>query len=211
MQRILMIGAHFDDVDLGAGGTAAKFSREGKQVYKLTLTDNVTKSDIMGINVDYESSKIQSARACEVMGINEIDDFIPQPCTELVYTKEIMQTIEKYIIELKIDTVLIHFNADMNTDHLSASRICLTASRHVDNIFQFQSNGYVLENVFYPTFFVDISDVIDVKKKALGCYSAEHNRFNRLFDTCIERNHVWGYSNGVEYVEGFNVIKMLYK
>ena len=32
---------------------------------------------------------------------------------------------------------------------------------------------------------------------------------NKLFQINVERNHVWGYSNHVEYAEGFRVIKML--
>lgn len=204
-----MVGAHFDDVELGAGGTAAKLAAEGKKVYKLTLTDNETHFTQMHIDVAYESSKKQSANACKILGIEEITDFKPFPCSELEYSKETMQSVEKYILDLGIDTVFMHFNADMNTDHVAASRICLTAARHCRNIIQFQSNGYVLENVYYPSYFVDISNYIDVKKQALNCYGPEHNRFDSLFEVCIDRNRVWGYSNKVKYAEGFNVIKML--
>jgi LmbE family N-acetylglucosaminyl deacetylase len=57
MNNVLIIGAHFDDAELGAGGTAAKLVSEGKKVYKLTLTDNATKFTQKNINVDYDSSK----------------------------------------------------------------------------------------------------------------------------------------------------------
>lgn len=211
MENILIVGAHFDDAELGAGGTAAKLAAEGKNVYKLTLTDNVTKFDAMNINVAYESSRMQSAKACEVLGIKEITDFVPVECSKLEYTQEIMQKVEKYIFDLNIDTIFMHFNADMNTDHVAASRICLTAGRHCKNIIQFQSNGYVLENVYYPTFFVDISDFVEKKRAALACYGSEHNRFDSLFEVSIDRNRVWGYSNKVKYAEGFNIIKMLIK
>jgi len=76
MENILIVGAHFDDAELGAGGTAAKLAAEGKRVYKLTLTDNVTKFDAMNINVAYESSRVQSAKACKVLGVKEITDFV---------------------------------------------------------------------------------------------------------------------------------------
>lgn len=33
MQNILLVGAHYDDTDLGVGGTAARLSAEGKNVY----------------------------------------------------------------------------------------------------------------------------------------------------------------------------------
>ena len=209
MNNILIVGAHFDDAELGAGGTAAKLASQGKKVYKLTLTDNETNFSAMNINVAFESSKQQSAEACRILGIEEITDFKPVACSELEYSKEVMQRVEKYIFDLNIDTIFMHFNADMNTDHVAASRICLTAGRHCKNIIQFQSNGYVLENVFYPTFFVDISDYIEKKRQALASYGKEHNRFDSLFEVTIERNRVWGYPNKCHYAEGFNIIKML--
>lgn len=210
MERILIVGAHFDDAELGVGGTAAKLAKEGKAVYKLTLTDNVTDSDVLDIHVKYEDSKSSSAKACNILGVKEIDTFNGVQCTKLTYNTEIMQCVERYIYDLDIDTLFLHFGTDMNTDHVEASKICITAGRHCKNILQFQSNGYVLENVYYPTFFVDISSSIDMKRDALKCYGEEHNRFNRLFESCIERNHLWGFSNKCEYAEGFNVIKMLH-
>lgn len=209
MENILIIGAHFDDAELGAGGTAAKLVSEGKKVYKLTLTDNVTKFNQKNINVDYDSSKRQSSEACKVLGIREITDFEPVECSTLTYNKEIMQRVEKVIYEYKIDTVFIHFGTDMNQDHVAASRICITAARHCSNILQYQSNGYILDNVFYPTYFIDISNYVQKKREALACYGNEHDRFNRLFETNIERNHIWGYGNEVAYAEGFKIVKFL--
>jgi len=211
MMNILIIGAHFDDAELGAGGTAAKLVEDGKNVYKLTLTDNRTSFLQKNINVDYFSSKMQSSLACKELGVHEIVDFDPVECSTLVYNKTIMQRVEKVIYDYNIDTVFIHFGTDMNQDHIAANSICLTAARHCSNILEYQSNGYILDNVFYPTFFVDISNFIEKKKSALNCYSGEHNRFNRLFSTNIERNHIWGYGNEVEYAEGFKIVKFLQK
>ncbi len=209
MQNILIVGAHYDDTELGVGGTAAKLAAQGKQVYKLTLTDNVTRFSHKNINVEYETSVSQSAQACRVLGIQEITDFVPVECTKLVYSTQMMQRIEDVIYRYHIDTVFMHFAHDMNQDHIEASKLCLTAARHCNNIFQYQSNGYVLDESYYPTFFVDISDFVDQKVRALECYGEEHNRFNKLFQINVERNHVWGYSNEVEYAEGFLPIKVL--
>lgn len=208
MNNIIIIGAHFDDAELGAGATAAKLVEQGKNVYKITLTDNITNFEAKNIQVDYESSRMQSKKACDVLGITELD-FAPVRCNHLIYNTETMQRIEKIIFKYNIDTVFMHFSSDMNQDHIAANKLCLTAARHCKNIIQFQSNGYVLDNVYYPTYFVDVTDYIEKKKEALNCYSSEHNRFNRLFETSIQRCRVWGYANEVEYAEGFNVIKML--
>lgn len=208
INNVLIIAAHFDDAELGAGGTAAKLADEGKKVYKVTLTDNVTDFTQKKISVGYESSKLQSKKACEILGVEELS-IIPEPCSQLQYSKEVMQRLEAIIFEYQIDTVFIHFNEDMNRDHIEANNISLTAARHCANILEYQSNGYILDNEFYPTFFVNVSSYIEQKKQALAQYGSEHNRMNRLFDTVIERNHIWGYANEVEYAEGFRIVKMI--
>ena len=209
MKNVMLVGAHFDDTELGTGGTAAKLVSQGSNVYKITLTDNVTNFEKMNLKVEYESSSVQSSKACKVLGVKELTDFEPVECTRLEYSTELMQKIEAYIYDLSIDTIFMHFNTDMNTDHVAASKLCLTAARHCDNILQYQSNGYVLENVYYPSFFVDISEFVEKKREALACYGKEHNRFGSLFEVTIDRNRVWGYSNRVAYAEGFNIIKLL--
>ena len=208
MHNILVVGAHFDDAELGCGGTMAKLAAEGKNVYKLTLTDNVTNFEQMNIHVDMESSCVDSARACEELGVQEITDFQLLPCNQLTYTTETMQKIEKIIFDKQIDTVFIHYDSDMNQDHIAASKICLTAARHCRNIFYYQSNGYVLDKAFYPTVFFDISDYYEARKKALDHYRGDHNRFDRLFDMSMKRTEIWGYANKVAYAEGFMPVKM---
>ena len=74
MKNILAIGAHFDDVELSAGGTLAILAKEKKKVFKLTLTDNVTKSKNLKLNIDYYTSKQSSSRACKILGIQEIEN-----------------------------------------------------------------------------------------------------------------------------------------
>jgi len=209
MENILIIGAHYDDAELGAGGTAAKLAAEGKKVYKLTLTDNVTYFKQMNINVDAESSKKESALSCKVLGITEIENFPVQKCNELRYSTLLMQAIEKIIFDLKIDTLFFHYSSDMNQDHVEASKICMTAGRHCKNLLMYQSNGYVLDKQFCPTVFFDISDFISKKEKALKQYGKAHNRYNRLFETCIARNATYGYGNNVQYCEAFVPIKVL--
>ena len=208
MKNILIIGAHFDDAELGAGGAAAKLVAAGKNVYKITLTDNVTHFEHRNVNVDFESSKMQSNQACAVLGIKELS-FQTEECSRLAYSKDIMQRVESIIFEYDIDTVFIHFGEDMNQDHVEASKISLTAARHCKNVLEYQSNGYILDNAFYPTYFINISDYVQKKVEALGKYGSNHNRMNRLFATILERNHIWGYSNEVEYAEGFRIVKMI--
>ena len=119
-----------------------------------------------------------------------------------------MQRIEKLIFDLNIDTVVIHSDGDFNQDHNAAFALCTTAARHCDNILCYGSNGYSRTKQFMPNFFVDISQYIETKKSVLNLYSSDHNRFGRLFDICISRNQVWGYSCNCDYAEAFEIIKI---
>ena len=97
-KRILIIGAHFDDTELAAAGSAYKWIKEGKMVYKLTLTDNVTNFIQKNISVDKDSSLCASLNSCRLLGIKHIDfDYIG--CNQLQYSTEIMQKVEKIIFD----------------------------------------------------------------------------------------------------------------
>lgn len=69
--NILIVGAHYDDSELGAGGTAARLIKEGHRVYKITLTDTVVKSDDMGLDITNNRVKENSKNACCALGGGE--------------------------------------------------------------------------------------------------------------------------------------------
>ena len=210
-KNVLAIGAHFDDVELGAGGTLAKLVKEGATVYKLTMTDNETQFGAFNIFADKESSKEYSRESCKILGIKEIDNFHLQKCNGLSYSSSLMQELEKIIIDLNIDTVFIHYSDDVNTDHKAASEICKTAARYCNNILMYSSNGYLPEHQFCPTFFVDITKTFELKKEALACYKGDHNRFNKLFGIIYKKNEVYGYACQCEAAEAFVPLKITVK
>ena len=213
MQNILVVGAHYDDAELGAGGSMAKWTKEGKKVYKLILTDNVTNFEKKGIAVQADSSIKESAEACKHLGVSEVTTIDLAECTNLIFNKKQMQQIESFIIDNNIDTIVIHFTSDIQQDHVHASTISYVAGRYCDNILMYQSNKYILPKDFYPRYFVDITDTIELKKRALACYGEGHNRFNSLFDMTIAQNRVDGYKTNMSekesYVESFYIMKML--
>ena len=114
MENVLIVGAHYDDAELGAGGTAAKLVAEGKNVYKITLTNNETHFAQQNIDVSYETSLESSKKACQILGVHELTEFIPNECSKLTYSKENMQRLEELIYKYKIDTVFLHFSEVIN-------------------------------------------------------------------------------------------------
>ena len=192
-KNILAIGAHFDDVDLGAGGTLAKYAQSGCNVYKLTLTNNVTNFAEKKIKVDFSQSLNESLKAAKTLGIKQIEPKDYLPCTKLNFRTDLMQMIEKIIFDLNIDTVFAHFHTDIQQDHNSASRLSLVAARYCPRILFYQSNRYILPSDFYPRIFSDITKFATQKFSALNCYTGCHDRFASLFDQTRKQNEVWGY------------------
>ena len=211
--NILAIGAHFDDVELGVGGTLAKLASSGSSIYKLTLTNNKTNFLRNNINVSFEDSVRESAAACKILNINELTDFSPVECTYLKYETLLMQKLESIIFDLSITTVFLHFHSDIQQDHVAAAKLGIVASRYCRNVFYYQSNRYLLPADFYPRIFSDITDFIDIKFNALSSYSADHDRFAKLFEQTKLQNEIWGYqmsmSSITKYAEAFVPHKMV--
>ena len=213
MKKILVVGAHFDDAELGAGGSMAKWVSEGKEVYKLTLTDNVTNFHHNNANISHAKSQAESSKACSILGVKEVFDISTGVCTELNYNKKQMQEIEAFILGNNIDTVVTHYLHDVQQDHVQASIISYVASRYCNNILMYQSNKYILPQAFYPRIFVDITKTIDLKIKALESYSEGHDRYGKLFGMTIESNKINCYTaiknNDLVYAEAFDLIKIV--
>ncbi len=215
MKKILVIGAHYDDAELGVGGSMAKWINEGKEVFKLTLSDNETNFVKRNIKVIAEESQEESNKACKILGVNEITDFPLQKCTDLIYKKNHMQLIESFILDNKIDTIVMHNIFDIQQDHVHAATISYVAGRYCANIIAYQSNKYVLPIDYYPRYFVDITRTIEQKKDALNCYGYAHNRYKQLFEMTIQQNRVCGYqcsmNNKEIFAEAFKILKITEK
>tara|TARA_B100000035_G_scaffold258318_1_gene228615 strand:- start:10559 stop:11296 length:738 start_codon:yes stop_codon:yes gene_type:complete len=213
MQKVLAIGAHFDDVELGAGGTLAKLANNRAKVYKLVLTDDVTNFDQKKIKTDFESSRKEGESAANILGITQIEPSRYEKCTKLEFNSINMQLVEKIIFDYSIDTVFTHFLSDIQQDHVEASKISYVAARYCKRVLFYQSNRYILPKDFYPRIFFDITKEVDKKIKALNCFSKDHDRFGNLFQQTIKQNEVWGYQSilgsKTNFAEGFVPLKMV--
>jgi LmbE family N-acetylglucosaminyl deacetylase len=215
MKKILVIGAHYDDAELGAGGSMAKWVDEGREVFKLTLSDNETNFTKRNIKVNADEALLESNEACKTLGVKEILDFPLQNCTNLVFDKKQMQLIESYILDNMVDTLVMHNIFDIQQDHVHAATISYVAGRYCNNLLAYQSNKYILPVNYYPRYFVDITKTIDKKIDALNCYSYAHNRYKQLFEMTIKQNRVYGYQCNMNqnktYAEAFKIIKFVEK
>lgn len=206
--NILAIGAHFDDLELGCGGTLARHSRNGDRVIGFVATDSGF-SSMDGTKFRESSVALQEAKtASEIIGYELMLGGIPTFCLE--YGEQVHYKLLQLIEENHIDMIYTHWVYDVHHDHRNLALATLHTSRHVNRVLMYRSNWYLSEKEFWGNFFVDITDTWNVKERALRAYQSEMDRTGDLWMTYFRQEAVNnGLKIGTEYAEAFQTVKWL--
>lgn len=225
---ILAIGAHPDDVELGCGGTLAKEISFGKKVGILDLTRGE-----LGTRGSAEIRDEEAAKAAEILNIKVrenlkfSDGFFKN---DKEHQLEIIKIIRKYQPEI----VLCNAIDDRHIDHGKASKLVsdacfLSGLIKIETSLNSQSQKpwrpkqvyhYIQWKSLTPDFVVDISNFMEVKKKAVLAYSSqfydkdsnepETPISNKGFlDSITYRAQDLGRIIGTKYAEGFTTQRYL--
>ena len=215
--RILVVAAHPDDEVLGVGGTIAKYTERGHEVYTLILADGVGPRYPEEMKDELKRNATDAGKALGVKEVGFVD--LPDEALETIPFIEVIKPIEKAIDKYQSDVVYTHHRGDANTDHQIVFRATIAATRplrktSVREVLCYeclssteQAPSYV-EYAFLPNVFEDITLYLDKKIEAMKCYKSElleypHPRSIRAIKANGER---WGMKIGVEYAEGFSLV-----
>ena len=222
-ERILVVAAHPDDETLGAGGTIARWSDEGRQVAVAFLTNGVgARGDAGGLEAA-SVRRTAATRAGEVFGVGELRfGDLPDNQLDQVPMLRVAQHVEGLIEEFQSELVLTHHPGDLNVDHRIAAEAVATACRPqpghpVRFIWSFEvpsSTEWRLPNAtsaFLPDVFVDISEHWDDKRAALLAYEQELRTWPHARSLgAIEALARWrGASVGLGAAEAFVAQRMM--
>jgi len=197
--KILAIGAHPDDIELGAGGTIAQHANEGDEVHFLVLTYGEKGGDKLERKREAErSAKILKAKS---LHFGEIKD------TQISDGIETILKIEKIIDKICPDRVYTQCVQDRHQDHRNAAYATFSAARKVAEVFSYESPDSYPR--FVPQYYIQISDTISVKIRALKQFSTQQNR--RFFEAEAIRGlaKFRGYQVGIPYAEAFEVVRII--
>jgi len=216
MKRILVIAAHPDDEMLGCGGTIKKFINSGYEVITVIVAQG-RPSERRRIN---KFSRLANTH----LGIKKVI-FLNYPNLRLetyplhTIVKKLSRLIDRYEPEV----VLTHYHGDINLDHQITFQAVLTATRPLPGtkaveILCFETVastewGATKNESFRPNFFVDITDTIDDKMKALRHYDVEMRPapHPRSYEGIRLLAGVRGMSVGVSYGEAFEIVRRIWK
>jgi N-acetylglucosamine malate deacetylase 1 len=207
--NVLAIGAHHDDIELGCGGTLARLTRDGHNVFGLTLTNSETHYEIADIHRSRDEARAEAAQAAHVLGMKLVElDGKSADNGALAYDVTLMRGIESFIHDQKVALVFSHWTQDLNTDHEAAAKLTLVASRHVPRVLMYRSNWYQPSRPFNGTVFVDVTGTIDIKRRSLECFQSEvRNRKQEWLESFFDAHRSAGFGLGKGFAEVFEPVR----
>ena len=207
--KVLAIGAHFDDVELGCGGTVARHTEDGDDVTIFVATNSGFTNYAQEVIRKPEIALEEGQRAAEILGVEKLvcADF---ETNHLEFNDALVCELLKIIESQKIDLIYTHWDGDIHHDHQAMALATLHAGRHVPRIFMYRSNYYDSGKIFNGNFYVDISTKIDHKKRAIQAHESEFNRVgHKWLQFFLNQNQNDGQKIGVDYAESFHLVKYL--
>ena len=206
--RVLAVGAHFDDVELGCGGALIQHVRAKDKVTALVVTDSEYVNYDGRILRKKKTAFLEGQRAAKIIGADLICGNMKTK--EVTYNSKLIEFLNKFIDDLKIDLIYTHWDHDVHQDHSAIGKATLNAGRHIPRILMYRSNWYQTSDLFRGTYYVDISDVMDVKIKAVKAHATEYRKVGKgWIEFFKNENRNNGQEIGVRYAEVFEVIKYL--
>ena len=220
--KILIVAAHPDDEVLGCFGTVSRLIKQGYEAYTLILSRGKSSRGSVSQN-EIDEITIEMQQANDYIGVKKIYQLdFPDNAFDTVSLLSIVKEIEKIKNEIKPEIVFTHNVNDINIDHRITSQAVLTAIRPMSDecvrtIYAMEIpsstewNNYSQQTIFCPNVFIDISDTIDMKLKAMEYYKSELRDYPhpRSLKYIKDLAAVSGAKNGLKYCENFILIRSI--
>jgi LmbE family N-acetylglucosaminyl deacetylase len=147
--RIILIGAHPDDCELKAGGTAILWSERGHQVKFVAMTGGDNGHPTMAGGALQQRRRQEAREAQQRLGIQAYD-VLDHHGGELLVTLETRREVVRLIRDWRADVVVTHRSNDYHPDHRYTSLLVQDAAYMVTVPFFATSTPALERN---PAFF----------------------------------------------------------
>lgn len=220
----MVIGAHPDDDDFGAGGTSALWVKQGKKVVWVVMTDGTEGSEVPTlIDTDLVLVREQEQRmACEVLGVQAVE-FLRFPDGHLTNSEAARKAIVRLIRKYRPRIVITHdptqhiFAPDPNEkpeetayinhpDHRATGQIVLDAifpavgnprsyrELLAEGLPPYQVHELYLFFTDHDNTYIEITETIELKAKGLECHVTQFGPEAKMLDRIRE----WGTETAKE-------------
>jgi LmbE family N-acetylglucosaminyl deacetylase len=226
IERVMVVTAHPDDSEFGAGGTVARMVKEGREVTYVIATNGDKGSGDRTMTPDRLASirNEEQRNAARTLGVARVQ-FLGYPDCELEDTRDLRRDISREIRRWRPD-LLITMNPHRTYNLYASHRDHrIVAGAALDAVYPLARDHMAFPELMpefephkvreiyvmqweSPQLVVDITDVMDLKLKALACHVSQVGDFAGVETRIRERAAEIGRPKGYAYAESFDRIVM---
>jgi len=199
--RVLAVGAHPDDIELGCGGSLLRHAQGGHDVTMLVMTTG--ERGPQGI----VSRVREQERAAGIIGARLVwghfhDGTIPAG-------QDSVSVVDAVVRDIRPDIVYVHAPHDTHQDHVATSQAATAAARRVARTLYYQSPS---TTSFDPTVFIDIEQTLEGKLDALRAHWSQVTQCQFVDVGASEAGcRYWGSRARVSFAEPFETSRFLWE
>ncbi|MCK5611728.1 PIG-L family deacetylase [Candidatus Pacearchaeota archaeon] len=197
--KVLVIGAHPDDVELGMGGTIAKYMQKGHDVMITVVT----------IPYEKEVRLKECEKSASILGAKL--SILDMDADDITFSRKLVGIIDNVIRKFSPDVVYTHWNHDSHQDHVAISNATFAATRKNNcslYMYEQQVPGGVVPYGFTAQMFVDISECIDKKIESCLSHKSQLNENSTDYIEILKgRAKYRGFQCNTVYAEAFEVVR----
>jgi LmbE family N-acetylglucosaminyl deacetylase len=219
----LSINAHPDDAEAWNAGALKLLKEKGYKIIIATMTGG----DLGGCNMNMEeTARVRYEEAKKAAAVLDAEYFTMGGIDGFLYdTKEMRLKVISLIRQVKAGVIFTHLPNDYHSDHRTTANIVEAAAMvsSLDTVpvsekpveitpLLYHSSPLTLSDplgsqIVPPHFYVDVTSVIETKKKMLGYHISQidlmkhMHKMDDFFGFVLEGNRNYGKMVGVEYAE----------
>jgi LmbE family N-acetylglucosaminyl deacetylase len=199
--RVLAVGAHPDDIELGCGGSLLRHAEGGHEVTMLVMTPGERGPQGMISRVQ------EQERAARIIGAHLVwghfrDGSVPDG-------QDAVAVVDAVVREVNPDVVYVHAPHDTHQDHVATSRAATAAARRTARTLYYQSPS---TTSFDPTVFIDVEQTLQGKLDALRAHWSQVTQCEFLDLSATEAGcRYWGSRARIAYAEPFETPRFLWE
>jgi len=200
--KILAVGAHPDDIEIGCAGSLLKYAASGHDVYLFVMTPGEKGGEA-------ETRKEEQARSAEIMQVRDLFRGKYKDTQLETHLNDIISDIEAIVKKIRPDFVFVNYGDDTHQDHRALSRATVSATRYAKNVIFYETPT---TNNFSPALFIDLKDTMDKKITALLAHKSQVERTNieglSIVDIAKSMAVFRGIQGRVHLAEGFVPLRL---
>ena len=217
-KKIVVIAPHPDDEVLGLGATISRFAAMNIEVSILINSGHLPP---LYDQKSFDITKIEAEKAFKTMNVSNWE-FLEIPATTVhqVPVAELNSKINNFLKLHNPDWVFIPF-PDRHIDHRTIFDSSVVSCRPTNKNFPKVVLAYEtlsethwnvpgIEPTFVPDLFIDTSNYMKQKEKALNSYQSQiDGNQSRSVEACMALAKFRGSQNGCDYAEAFKVVRIV--